>query len=61
MSLDYFIGYDPSVNLYSLYLKDLPTKVMWTIFFSSSYDFCKDLDQIKRTIVIFIVLFLITS
>jgi len=32
-------GYNPSVDPYCAYLKDVPSKIMWSIFFDNTFDF----------------------
>jgi len=48
VSLGYFRRYDPSIDPYCVCLRNLPKKVMWTIFFNHSYDFSKVIDKVKR-------------
>lgn len=47
-----FKGYDPSLDPYSLYLKDLPEKIMLTITFDYSTDFSKAFDKFTRAVAV---------
>jgi len=51
-SLGNFRGYDPSLNPYSLYLGNLPMKIMYTIAFDHSHDFSKAFDKLRRALTI---------
>jgi len=53
VSLGYFRGYDPCIDAHSLYLEDLPRKIMWTTFSSHSYDFSKAFVKVKRILIVF--------
>jgi len=59
--LGYIRSHDPSIYPCSLYLEDLPRRVMWTIFFTFSYNFSEALDKIKRILIVFGVIFVIAS
>jgi len=60
-SLGYFRGYNPSIDPYYVCLDDLPRKIMWTTFFNPSYNFSKPIDKVKRILVVFGVIFVISS
>ena len=59
--LDYFRGYDPSIDPYCVCLEDPPTKIMWTTFFNHFYDFYMAIDKVKRIFIIFGVILVISS
>jgi len=60
VSLGYTRGYDFSIDSYCVCLENLPRKVMWTTFFNSSYDFFKGFDKVKRILIVFGVILVIT-
>ena len=47
-----FRGYNPSFDMYSLYLEDKPGKIMLPIAFNYSTDFSKVFDQFRRALAI---------
>jgi len=57
----YLRGYDPSIDPYYVCLEDLPRKIIWSTFFNPSYDFSKAIDKVKRILVVFGVIFVISS
>jgi len=57
----YIRSHDPSIHPCSLYLENLPRKVMWATFFTFSYEFSEALDKIKRILIVFRVIFVIAS
>ena len=61
VSLGRLRGHDPSIGSYSLYLEDLPRKVIWTTFSTPSYDFRKAFDKIKRILIVFDVTWVLAS
>jgi len=61
LSLDYFRGYDPSIDPYCICLEDLPRKIMWSTLFNPFYDFSKAIDKVKRILIAFGVIFVISS
>jgi len=61
VSLDYFRGYDPSIDPYCLHLEDLFRKVLLTMFFNHSYDFSMGFDKVKRILIVFGVILVIAS
>jgi len=60
-SFGYFKAYDPSIDPYYVCLEDLARKIIWSTFFNPFYDFSIKFDKVKRTLVAFGVIFLITS
>jgi len=50
-SLGTFRGYDPSLNLYRLYLEDMPGKIMLIIAFDCFADFSKAFDKFSRALI----------
>jgi len=61
VSLAYLRGYDPSIDPYCICLGDLASEIMWTTFFNPFYDFSKTFDKVKRTPILFRVVFIIAS
>jgi len=61
VSLGCFRGHDPSIDPDYACLKDMPKKVMWTMLFTASYDFCKAINKVKRILVLFGVISVIGS
>ena len=61
LSLGYLRGYDHSIDPYYIYLEDLPRKIMWSTFFNPSYDFSKAIYKVKRILVVFGVIFVVSS
>ena len=59
VSLRYFGGYDPIIDPYYVSLEDLPSKVTWTISFNPSYDFSKAFDEVRKTLIVFVVILVI--
>jgi len=51
-SLGTFRGYDPSFDPYSLYLGNMPAKILFTIAFNHSTDFSKACDKFRRALSI---------
>ena len=51
-SLGTFRGYDPSLDPYSLYLEDMPGKIIFPIAFNHSTDFSKAFDKFRRALTI---------
>lgn len=51
-SLGAFRGYDPSLDPYSLYLEDMPGKILFLIAVNHSTDFSKAFDKFRRTLTI---------
>ena len=51
-SLCTFRGYDPFLNPYSLYLGNMPTKIILTTAFDHCKDFSKAFDKFKRALTI---------
>jgi len=51
-SLGTFRGYDPSLDLYSVYLGSMPLKIMLPTAFNFSTDFTKAFDKFRRALVI---------
>ena len=47
-----FREYDPSLDLYSMHLMDMPEKIMLTIAFDYSIDFSKTFDKFRRALTI---------
>jgi len=47
-----FRGYDPSLDPYSLYLEDMPGKIMLIISFDHSTDFSKAFEKLMRTLAV---------
>ena len=61
LSLGNFRGYDPSIDPYCEFLEDQLRKIMWSTFVDPSYDFSKAIDKVKRILVVFGVIFVISS
>ena len=61
LSLCCFRGFNASLDPYYMYLEDLPRKITWTTFFNPSYDFSKAFDKVKRILILFGVILVITS
>ena len=53
MSLGYFSGYGFSIGHHSIYLRDIPIKVMWTTFSNPLYDLPKAIDKVKGILTLF--------
>ena len=51
-SLRTFRGYDPSLDPYSLYIGNMPVKILFSITFNHSTDFLKACDKFKRALTI---------
>jgi len=51
-SLGTFRGYASSLDPYSLYLEDVPGKIMFTISFDHCTDFSKGFDKFRRALTI---------
>ena len=51
-SLGTFRGYSPSLHPYSLYLRNVPIKIMLTIVCNNSKDFSKEFDKFRRALTI---------
>jgi len=51
-SLGTFRGYDPSLDPYSLYVENMPLKIMFITAFTSFTDFLKAFDKFKRALMI---------
>ena len=51
-SLGAFRGYDPSLDPYSLYLEDMPRKIIFPFAFNHSADFSKAFDKFRRALTI---------
>jgi len=49
-SLGTFESCSPSVDPFYDYLVSLPRKILWTTFFSYSFDFSKAYDKLKRAL-----------
>jgi len=47
-----FRGYYNSLNLYSLYLEDMPRKIILTIAFDYSTNFSKAFDKFRRELAV---------
>jgi len=60
-SLGYFRRYDPCIDPYCVCLGDLPNKITWTTFFNHSYDFFMAVDKVKRILIVFGVILVISS
>ena len=54
-------GYDPFFDPYCVCLGDLSRKIMWTTFFNYFYDFSMAIDKVKRILIIFGVILVISS
>ena len=61
VSQGYLRGHDPSIDPHCVCLHELPKKITWTTFFNPSYDFSKAIDKVKRILVVFGVIFVISS
>jgi len=57
-SLGNFNGYDAALDPYCMNVVDMPRKIMWTPFFTFSFDFSRAFDLLTRT-VIFLVMFIV--
>jgi len=51
-SLGTFRGYNPSLDPYSLYLENMPLKIMFITVFTSFTDLSKTFDKFRRALVI---------
>jgi len=51
-SLGTFRGYDPSLNPYSLFLGNLPGKILFTIAFNHCTDLSKACEKFRRALTI---------
>ena len=51
-SLSTFRGYDPSLDPYSLYLGNMPVKIIYTIVCDHLHNFSKDFDKLRRVLTI---------
>jgi len=60
-SLGTFGGYNLSLNPFNAYLVNMPRKIMWTIFFSHSFDFSNTFDKFKRALDIIDTIVLVFS
>jgi len=49
-SLDTLRGYDPFLDPYSLYIGNMPAKILFTFLFNLSMDFSKACDKFRRSL-----------
>ena len=61
VSLGYLRGYVLSIDPYYVSVEDLPRKITWTTLFNPSYDFSMGFDKVKRILILFSVILVITS
>ena len=61
VSVGYLRRYYPCIDPYYVRLEDLPKKVMWTTFCNPFYDFCMAIDMVKRVLIVFGVILVISS
>jgi len=61
VSLGYLRGYDPSIDHYCVTREDLPKNITWTTCFNPFYDFSIGFDKVKRVLVVFGAIFVISS
>ena len=48
-----FRGYDPSLDPYSLYLRNMPAKILFTIAFNHSTNFSRHVINLKEHLLLF--------
>ena len=61
MPLNYFSGYNASLDPYYMYLVNKPRKIMWNTFFDYSFDFSIVFGLMRRALTFFNVLILMLS
>jgi len=54
-------GYYSSLDPYSVYLKDVPRKIMWCPFFDNGFDFSMALDKFRKPLTFFASSFVVFS